>query len=266
MSRGDDKPMKTDVRLRSATRDRRETLSRTRVLEGAVVLADREGIDAVSMRRLGQELGIEAMSLYTHVRSKEDLLDGMVELVFGDVPSPVEGAAWKAALRQSILDARAVLLRHPWAPGLIETRTAPGPALMAHYDRVMGIMRRGGFSLELTHHAIHLLGSRLLGFTRELFDDSPEMEPAQTAAMAEMLQPTMPWVAEMALAATHDGGLGRCDTNLEFAFALDVILDGLERLIPRRQVPISQAATGRSAAGRGSRASATARRSGRRRG
>jgi AcrR family transcriptional regulator len=227
--------MKTEARRRrGGARDRRDTLTRMLVLEAAIVLADREGIDAVSMRRLGQELGIEAMSLYTHVRSKEDLLDGMVELAFGEVPSPAVGAEWKPALRRSILDARAVLLRHPWAPGVIETRVAPGPALMAHYDRVMGIMRRGGFSLELTHHAIHLLGSRLLGFTRELFDDSPDLDPDQAAAMAEQLRPTMPWVAEMALAATHDGGLGRCDTNLEFAFSLDVILDGLERLLPRR--------------------------------
>ena len=226
--------MKTAVRHnRGASRNRRDTLTRTRVLEAAVVLADREGIDAVSMRRLGQELGVEAMSLYTHVRSKEDLLDGMVQLVYARVRSPAEGLAWKPALRQSILGARAVLLRHPWAPGVIETRTAPGPALMRHYDRVMGIMRRGGFSLELTHHAIHLLGSRLLGFTRELFDDSPDVDPEAAAAMAEQLRPTMPWVAEMALAATHDGGLGGCDTDVEFAFSLDVILDGLERLLPR---------------------------------
>jgi hypothetical protein len=113
---------------------------------------------------------------------------------------------------------------------VIETRIAPGPSLLAHYDRVMGIMRRGGLSIELTHHALHLLGSRLLGFTRELFDDSPDMEPDQAAAMADLLRPTMPWVAEMTVAATHDGGLGGCDTDLEFAFSLDVILDGLERL------------------------------------
>jgi AcrR family transcriptional regulator len=101
---------------------RRETLTRQRVLEAAVELADREGVDAVSMRRLGQELGIEAMSLYTHVRSKEDLLDGMVEVAFGEVPSPARDSGWKAALRRTILDARDVLLRHPWAPGVIETR------------------------------------------------------------------------------------------------------------------------------------------------
>jgi AcrR family transcriptional regulator len=222
--------MTTDAPRRASSRAGRDTLNRQQVLSAAVALANREGIDAVSMRRLGQELGIEAMSLYTHVRSKEDLLDGMVELVFGEVPSPSGADEWKPALRRAILDARAVLLRHPWAPGVIETRLEPGPTLMAHYDRVMGILRQGGFSVELTHHALHLLGSRLLGFTRELFDDSPDLDAEDAAAMAEQLRPVMPWVAEMAIAATHDGGLGGCDTDLEFVFSLDVILDGLERL------------------------------------
>ena len=210
--------------------DRSGTLTRQRVLEAAVELADRHGVEAVSMRRLGQELGIEAMSLYTHVRSKDDLLDGMVEVAFGEVPALVRDGDWKASLRRTILDARDVLLRHPWAPGVIETRTAPGPALLAHYDRVMGILREGGFSVEMTHHALHLLGSRLVGFTRELFDDSPDLSADEAAAFAEQLRPTLPWVAEMAVAGTHDGGLGGCDTNLEFAFSLDVVLDGLERL------------------------------------
>ena len=209
---------------------RRETLTRQRVLEAAVELADRHGIDSVSMRRLGQELGVEAMSLYTHVRSKDDLLDGMVELVMGQIPAVDSRGGWKPALRQAILGARGALLRHPWTPDVIETRVAPGPAMLRQYDTVMGILRGGGFSLDLTHHAIHMLGSRLLGFTRELFDDSPDLDVETAQAMAQQLRPTLPHVAEMALAATHDGGLGGCDTNFEFEFALDVILDGLERL------------------------------------
>ena len=213
-----------------AGEDRRETVTRQRVVETAVALADREGLDSVSMRRLGTELGIEAMSLYTHVRSKKDLLDAMVEAVFAKLKSPERPDGWKASLRQAILDARGVLLRHPWAPDVIETRAAPGPSMLAHYDRVMGILRDGGFSVELTHHALHLLGSRLLGFTRELWDDSAEVAPDEAAAMAAQLAATLPHVAEMAVAATHDGGLGVCDTNAEFAFSLDVMLDGLERL------------------------------------
>jgi AcrR family transcriptional regulator len=212
------------------TEERRETLTRQRVLEAAVDLADRHGIESVSMRRLGQELGVEAMSLYTHVRSKDDLLDGMVDMVMGEVPATGARDGWKAALRQAVLGARGVLLRHPWAPDVIETRAAPGPAILRQYDAVMGIMRGGGLSLELTHHALHMLGGRLLGFTRELFDDSPSPDPEAAAAMARQLEPTLPHVAEMALAATHEGGLGGCDTDLEFEFSLDVILDGLERL------------------------------------
>jgi AcrR family transcriptional regulator len=210
--------------------ERRETLTRQRVLEAAVELADRHGIESVSMRRLGQELGVEAMSLYTHVRSKDDLLDGMVEVVMGHVPGVDMRGGWKAALRTAILGARRVLLRHPWTPNVIETRVAPGPSMLRQYDAVMGILRGGGFSLDLTHHAIHMLGSRLLGFTRELFDDSPDLDPETAQAMAQQLGPIYPHVAEMALGATHDGGLGGCDTNFEFELALDVILDGLERL------------------------------------
>jgi AcrR family transcriptional regulator len=210
--------------------ERRETLTRQRVLEAAVELADRHGIESVSMRRLGQELGVEAMSLYTHVRSKDDLLDGTVEVVMSQVPTVDSGGGWKPALRLAILGARGVLLRHPWTPDVIETRVAPGPSMLRQYDTVMGILRGGGFSLDLTHHAIHMLGSRLLGFTRELFDDSPDLDAETAQAMAEQLGSTYPHVAEMALGAMHDGGLGGCDTNFEFELALDVILDGLERL------------------------------------
>jgi AcrR family transcriptional regulator len=210
--------------------ERRSTLTRQRVLEAAVDLADRHGIESVSMRRLGQELGIEAMSLYTHVRSKDDLLAGMVEVVIGQIPVRRNRGAWKSSLRRTVLSARSVILRHPWAPRIIETLPDPGPAGIRHYDTVMGILREGGFSLELTHHALHLMGSRLLGFTQDLFDDSPNPDPNAAAMLAEQLGATHPYVAEMAVAATHDGALGGCDDDVEFAFALDVILDGLERL------------------------------------
>jgi AcrR family transcriptional regulator len=211
--------------------ERRSTLTRQRVLEAAVELANREGIESVSMRRLGQELGIEAMSLYTHVRSKEDLLDGMVEVVFQQVPARRRRGGWKPTLRRTILGARDVLLRHPWAPAIIETRTQPGPGMLRQYDAVMGILREGGFSLATTHHAIHLMGSRLLGFVQELNDD-PDQPIEVVTAMADQLRPTFPHVAEMAVGVTHDGGLGGCDTDAEFIFALDFLLEGLERLLP----------------------------------
>jgi AcrR family transcriptional regulator len=209
---------------------KRSPLTRERVLNAAIRLADREGIDAVSMRRLGTELGIEAMSLYTHVRGKDDLLDGMIELVIGEIPIHRDGADWKDSLRTTILSARTVVLRHPWAPQIIESRTDPGGSGLRYYDAVMGILREGGFSLEMTHHAIHLLGSRLLGFTQDLFDDSPDVDPEALKAMASELSESHPHVAEMAMGVTHDGGLGGCDDDVEFAFGLDLMLDGLERL------------------------------------
>jgi AcrR family transcriptional regulator len=201
-------------------------LSRKQVLEAAVRLADADGIESLSMRNVGQALGIEAMSLYTHVRNKDDLLDGMVEVVVGEIPIDLDGASWKATLRRTVLSARSALLRHPWAHRVIETRTAPGPATLRYFDTVIGILRDGGFSLDLTHHALHLLGSRVLGFTQDLFDDSGDITPEQAA----MLAGPFPRVAEMAVAVSHDGGLGGCDDDVEFAFALDFILDGLERL------------------------------------
>ena len=136
------------------------------------------------MRRLGQELGVEAMSLYTHVRNKDDLLDGMVEVVVARSRRR-PGGDWKASLR-GVLGARGVLLRHPWAPRVIATRAAPGPAMLRYFDTVIGILRGGGFSLDLTHHALHLLGSRVLGFTQDLFDDSAELTRRRRALAAQL--------------------------------------------------------------------------------
>jgi AcrR family transcriptional regulator len=209
---------------------RRSPLTRERVVGAAVGLADREGINAVSMRRLGSELGIEAMSLYTHVRGKDDLLDGMIELVIREIEVHRDEADWKSSLRRTILAARAVIVRHPWAPRIIADRADPGPSGLRYYDAIMGILREGGFSLAMTHHAIHLFGSRLLGFTQDLFDDSPDVSAEAMKAMAAAVAETHPYVAEMALGATHEGALGGCDDDVEFAFGLDLILDGLDRL------------------------------------
>ncbi len=216
--------------LPRTSRGARVRLTRRRVLEAAVHLADREGIEALSMRRLGQELGIEAMSLYTHVRSKDDLLAGMVDVVIGRIPNRRQRGDWKSSLRRTVLDARRVMLRHPWAPAIIETLDDPGPAGLRHFDTVIGILRKGGLSLELTHHALHLMGSRILGFTQDLFDDSSDVDPKVAALLAQQIGATHPHVAELAMAVTHEGGLGGCDTDAEFEFALDAILESLERL------------------------------------
>ncbi|MGH2472608.1 MAG: TetR/AcrR family transcriptional regulator C-terminal domain-containing protein [Candidatus Limnocylindria bacterium] len=201
------------------------------MLRAAVELADKGGIESLSMRKLAQELGVEAMSLYNHVQNKEDLLDGIVDVVVGEIEVPPGATDWKTSLRQTVLSARGVLLRHPWAPRVIEARKNPSPATLAYFESVIGILRSGGFSVDLTHHALHALGSRVLGFTQELFNDSDELAAGpEAAAMFAQMADRFPYMTEMARAVTHEGGLGGCDDDVEFAFALELILDGLEKL------------------------------------
>jgi AcrR family transcriptional regulator len=217
--------------------DRRTQLTRDRVVAAGIELADRDGIESISMRKLAQELGVEAMSLYTHVRNKDDLLDGMVDAVIGKIPTSTGGAHWRTSLRQMALAARGIMLTHPWAPRPIESRTTPGPAAMRYINTVLGVLREGGFTVAQTHHALHILGSRLLGFAQELFDDSADIDPETAAALAGELGATLPYIVEMALAVTHQGTLGSCDDDAEFEFALDFILDGLDRLHNNRPGP-----------------------------
>jgi AcrR family transcriptional regulator len=193
----------------------------------AVEVADRDGIESISMRRLAQELGVEAMSLYTHVRNKEDLLDGMVDAVIGAIPIAGDGS-WKDELRQMMLAARGVMLLHPWAPRTIETRTAPGAAALHYVNAVLGVLREAGFSVAQAHHALHILGSRVLGFTREIFDDSADPDQA-AASLGDEFRAAFPYAAELAVAVSHEGALGPCDDEGEFEFALDFLLDGLDR-------------------------------------
>jgi len=208
----------------------RAPLSKERVLRAAVALADGAGVEALSMRKLAQTLGVEAMSLYNHVRNKEDVLDGIVDAVIGEIELCPCGADWRTTLRQQVFSARRVLLRHPWAPPVIESRTRTSPAVVRYVDAIIGLLRAGGFSIELAHHAIHVLGSRILGFTQDLFDDTAEVTPETAAVIARELAEHYPHAAEMALAVSHEGGLGGCDDEVEFAFGLDLILDGFERL------------------------------------
>ncbi|MFJ3172153.1 TetR/AcrR family transcriptional regulator C-terminal domain-containing protein [Streptomyces roseus] len=211
----------------------RAPLSRDRVLRAAVALADGTGIEALSMRRLAQELGVVPMALYKHVANKEQLLDGMVEAVVAGIDPPTPGSDWQGAVRQRILSARAALLGHPWAAQVIRSRSGPTPAVLAYLDSVIGMFRAGGFPVDLTHHAMHALGGRVLGFTQEVFDAAPDPDPARRPPMPPEAAAAYPHVAELAGAATHDGDSvvgGGCDDQFEFEFALDLLLDGFERL------------------------------------
>ena len=215
---------------------RRVRLSRDRVLRAAIVVADDAGIESLSMRRLAQELGVVPMALYKHVANKEELLDGMVDVVVGEIDPPVRGTDWKSAVRQRILSARRALLRHPWASRVLESRTNPTPLVLGYMDSMIGMFRAGGFSVDLTHHVMHTLGSRIYGFTQELFEDSPSVDPATQATMPPEMARRYPYITELVTAVYHDEasvvGSG-CDDQFEFEFALDLLLDGIERL--RRQ-------------------------------
>jgi AcrR family transcriptional regulator len=215
--------------------ERRAPLTRERVLQAAVELADRDGIEALSMRKLGKELGVEGMALYRHVRGKEELLDGIVDAVVGEIRAPRGGTDWKADMRALALSARQVMLRHPWAPRVVVDRQDIGPATLGHIDSVLGILSTGGFSIDMAHHALHVLGSRILGFTQDPFDDAadPPPDPETAARLARELGEHFPYLGELAAAVSHEGCLGGCDDDVEFEFGLDLILEGLER----RRVP-----------------------------
>ncbi|MEW9527312.1 TetR/AcrR family transcriptional regulator C-terminal domain-containing protein [Microbispora sp. NPDC049125] len=213
---------------------RRAPLNRDRVLRAAVALADDAGIEALSMRKLAQELGVVPMALYKHVANKEELLDGMVDVIVGEIDPPIHGAEWKDAIRRRILSARQALLRHRWASHVIESRTQASPVVLDYMNSVIGMFLAGGFSADLTHHVMHALGSRMWGFTQEVFPTPPPpADPDAQAAMFRQLAARYPHIIEIATAGSHDEGsaVGRgCDDQFEFEFALDVLLDGFERL------------------------------------
>jgi AcrR family transcriptional regulator len=210
---------------------RRVPLNRERVLHAAVELADQDGIEAVTMRKLAQGLGVEAMALYNHVNNKEDLLDGMVDMVFEEIGLPPSDTDWRSAMWQRAITARDVLARHPWAIGLLESRSRPGPATLRHHDAVLGCLREAGFSLVMAAHAYSLLDSYIFGFALQQ-RNVPVRTPAQVAAVAgEMLQrfalSDYPYLVEMITQHALQPGYDYAD---EFVFGLDLILDGLERV------------------------------------
>ncbi|MEU4288154.1 TetR/AcrR family transcriptional regulator C-terminal domain-containing protein [Kribbella sp. NPDC026596] len=214
----------------------RTPLSRDRVLRAAVAIADADGLEAVTMRRIGDALGAEAMSLYYHVANKNALLDGIVDVLMDELNAVVDGddtsGGWKAAMRRRILTARQLMLRHPWVPRLLESRTTMRPAVVLYHDGLVGLMRSGGFSYDLAHHALHALGSRALGFSQELFDPSAGAG-AESERMLVDLADQLPNLVGMLSEIAHDdpdSTLGWCDDQAEFEFSLDLILDGLDRL------------------------------------
>lgn len=209
--------------------ERRSALNRDRVLRAAIALADAGGIESLTMRKLGMQLGVEAMSLYHHVADKADLLDGMIDAVFAEIDLPRTDVGWRVAIRAREISAREVLSRHRWAVGLMESRTAPGPATLRHHEAVLATLRGAGFSVALAAHAYALLDSYLYGFAVQEagmpFGTSQEAAQLAQAITARFAAGEFPHLTEMAVEHVLVPGY---DFGDEFEFGLDLILDGLE--------------------------------------
>ena len=207
----------------------RAPLTRDRVLRAAVALADTAGISSLSMRKLGDALGVEAMSLYNHIASKGDLRDGMIDIVFSEIDLPSGDGDWRAAMRRRAISARQVLRRHRWAIGLMESRTSPGPATLRHHDAVLGCLRRAGFPVGLTAHAYSLLDSYIYGFALQEaslpFGTGEEAARVAEEISAQFASGQYPYLAEIAMEHVVQPGY---DYGDEFETGLDLILDALQ--------------------------------------
>lgn len=211
----------------------RAPLTRAAVLATAVSLADGDGVAALTMRKLAERMGVEAMSLYHHVVNKDDILDGMVDAVFGEFELPQVGGDWKAELRRRSVSARAVLARHPWAVGLLESRRNPGPATLRHHDAMIGTLRTAGFSVAGAAHAFSVLDSYVYGFAMQEaalpFDTSghsADLEEIAAGILEAMPADDYPHLTEMIVAHALQPGYAYGE---EFEPGLDLVLDGLER-------------------------------------
>jgi AcrR family transcriptional regulator len=238
-------------------RTAKEPLSRERVLEAALAVADQEGIGTLTMRRVADELDCEAMSLYYYVKDKAGLLSALTAVIIDEViaetladgpaepsspersgtsdaqPTPASAADWRATIRDRCLGARRVMLRHPWAPPLVATESNIPPQTMIIFEALVATMIQAGFDFELAHSAIHSLGSMIMGFTQEIFEPGSPDEGTTADEMAEMAA-AFPYLSALAMTQPHDQteSLSVCDTKAEFEFTLNLILDGLEHLRP----------------------------------
>jgi AcrR family transcriptional regulator len=217
----------------------RAPLSRERVLRGAIAVADEAGIGSLTMRSLAGRLGVKPMSLYHHVANKDEILDGIVDLVFSEIDLPSPGGDWRSEMHRRAISARRALGRHPWAIGLMESRATPGPATLRHHDATIGTLRGAGFSVQMAAHAYALLDSYIYGFALQEaslpFKGPDAVAEAVEPIAQQMPSDTYPHLAEMAAELILQPGY---DFGSEFEFGLGVILDGLARSIPgHRELP-----------------------------
>jgi AcrR family transcriptional regulator len=214
---------------RNSRTEQRARLTRQRVLETAVSVADTDGLDGLTMRRLGEELGVEAMSLYRHVANKGDLLNGMVDAVFAEVELPSHTDDWKTALRQRSASLRDMLKRHPWANGLMDSAATPGAATLRHHDRVLGTFRNAGFSIPMTAHALAVLDSYVYGFAKQdralPFDTEDEAAAMGQVFLGHLPANDYPYLHEFTARHVLQPGYS---FGKEFEPGLDLVLDALE--------------------------------------
>jgi AcrR family transcriptional regulator len=211
----------------------RARLTRERVLEAAIALAARDGIESLTMRKLADELGAGAMSLYHYVPNKEQLLDGMVDIVFSEIELPPTGIEWKAAMRKRAISTREALARHPWAIGLMEGRTNHGLANLRLHNAVLGCLRAAGFSLEMTVHAYSVQDAYIYGFALQEQDMSSESADDFAAEAQRQMHEYEAVLADYPHLVEVVGGYvakSGYDYGTEFLFGLDLILDGLDQL------------------------------------
>jgi AcrR family transcriptional regulator len=204
------------------------------VLRAAIALADERGLAELTMRKLATELGVEAMSLYNHVANKDDLLDGMIDLVFGEIDPPASDGDWKAELRKRAVSTRAALLRHRWAVGEMEGRGTHGRANLSVHDAVLGCLRGAGFSVELSVSAMSVQDAYIYGFALQQTDMTPETPEDFAGVARQQMVDYAEYLAEFPHLVEVVGGhvaTAGYDYEKEFLFGLDVILDGLERLL-----------------------------------
>jgi AcrR family transcriptional regulator len=222
---------RTRLRQPSRASEARLPLTRERVLRAAIELADDGGIESLSMRKLGQTLGVEAMSLYNHVANKDDILNGIVDIVESAIELPTAGADWKRELRKTAMSVHGLFERHPWAASLTLSASGARPARWRYMNAILGCLRQAGFSAETTDHAYHALESHIAGFT--LWSGQLEVEdealPELAAAFLRTFSGTdYPYLVEHVHQHLEER---RPDDEGAFAFGLDLILDGLERLL-----------------------------------
>jgi AcrR family transcriptional regulator len=212
----------------------RENLSRKRIVKAAVAIADRDGIDSLSMRKLGLELDVKAMSLYNYIANKEELLDAMCDFIVSLFEKPKKNVEWKESVRRSSLSAHKVLWKHPWACSLSMSRPNIGSESIVYAETMMGVFRRAGFSPQLTHHAMHAVDNHVYGSTLQEIgfkDGLQSFGPEIAAIYMQQMVDKFPYASEIIREATHDH-------QIEFEFVLDLLLDGLERVRDKSAVKL----------------------------